>query len=51
MPKLNIFSGLKDLLKNIPLIHVGKAKPLIPVRPANPPIEPPKPVKPIQYDK
>lgn len=56
MPKLNIFTNLKDKLKNIPIIHFGKAEklkpePLIPIKPANPPIEPPKPVKPPLEDK
>lgn len=49
MPKLNIFTGLKDKLKNIPLIHFGKAEklkpePLTPVKP-RPDIEPPRPVE------
>lgn len=56
MPKMNIFTNLKDKLKSIPLIHFGKTEklkpePLTPVKPANPPIEPPKPVKPKEYDK
>lgn len=55
MPKLNIFTNLKEKLGNIPIIHFGKAEkvkpePLTPVKP-RPDIEPPKPVKPIQYDK
>lgn len=55
MPKLNIITNLKDKLKNIPIIHFGKAEklkpePLTPVKP-RPDIEPPKPVKPKEYDK
>lgn len=55
MPKLNIFTNLKDKLKNIPLIHFGKAEklkpePIVPQKP-RPDIEPPKPVKPKEYDK
>lgn len=55
MPKMNIFTNLKDKLKNIPIIHFGKAEPLkpeplTPVKP-RPDIEPPKPVKPPKVGK
>lgn len=56
MPKMNIFTNLKKLIKNIPIINFGKAEPipkpepLTPVKP-RPDIEPPRPVKPKEYDK
>lgn len=55
MPKLNIFTNLKEKLKNIPIIHFGKREslkpePLAPQKP-RPDIEPPKPVKPPKVEK
>lgn len=54
MHKLNIFTNLKDKIKNIPIIHFGKVEkvkpePLTPVTPQ--PIEPPKPVEPPKVEK
>lgn len=55
MPKMNIFTNLKEKLKNIPIIHFGKREslkpePLVPQKP-RPDIEPPKPVKPPKVEK
>lgn len=49
MPKMNIFTNLKEKLKNIPIIHFGKREslkpePLVPQKP-RPDIEPPRPVE------
>ena len=49
MPKLNIFTNLKEKLKNIPIIHFGKPEPLKPEplvpQKQRPDIEPPRPVE------